>query len=71
MSLLHEVETYLRRTATPPSRLGREAARDPRLVFDMRRGRQLRPETAARLRAAIGAAAAAPRATAADEGKAG
>lgn len=37
--LLTRVETYLRRTGMPPTRFGREAARDPRFVHDLRRGR--------------------------------
>lgn len=37
--LLLKIETYLRRTRTPPTRFGREAVRDPRFVYDLRRGR--------------------------------
>ncbi len=37
--LLSRIETYLRRTGMPPTRFGREAVRDPRLVHDMRMGR--------------------------------
>lgn len=37
--LLTHVETHLRRTGMPPTRFGREAARDPRFVHDLRRGR--------------------------------
>ncbi len=37
--LLTRIETYLRRTGMPPTRFGREAARDPRLVHDLRLGR--------------------------------
>ncbi len=37
--LLTRIEHYLRRTGMPPTRFGREAARDPRLVHDLRRGR--------------------------------
>lgn len=37
--LLTKIETYLRRTNTPPTRFGREAVRDPRLVHDLRLGR--------------------------------
>jgi len=40
MSLLYAVETCLRATRIPPSRFGREAVKDPRLVHDLRRGRQ-------------------------------
>jgi hypothetical protein len=37
--LLTRIEAYLRRTGMPPTRFGREAVRDPRLVHDLRRGR--------------------------------
>lgn len=40
MSLLYAIETCLRLTDIPPSRFGRESVRDPRLVHDLRRGRQ-------------------------------
>jgi hypothetical protein len=51
MSLLTMVERHLRRAAVAPSRFGREAAGDPRFVFDLRRGREPRPATEARVRA--------------------
>lgn len=38
--LLREVETFLKATGMPPTRLGRDAVRDPQFVFDLRRGRQ-------------------------------
>lgn len=40
MHLLSRVERFLKRSHTPATRFGREAVRDPRLVFDLRRGRQ-------------------------------
>lgn len=40
MHLLTEIERYLRRTGTSATRFGREAVRDPRLVHDLRRGRE-------------------------------
>lgn len=40
MHLLMEIERYLRRTGTSPTRFGRDAAHDPRLVKDLRRGRE-------------------------------
>lgn len=40
MTLLHAIEACLRQTSLPPSRFGREAVSDPRLVHDLRRGRQ-------------------------------
>jgi hypothetical protein len=50
VTLLRAIELYLERTGTPPTRFGREAMGDPRIVQDLRRGRQLRATTAARLR---------------------
>ena len=43
--LLMRIEAYLRRSGVPPTRFGREAMGDPRLVFDLRRGREPRPRT--------------------------
>lgn len=40
MSTLRSVEQFLRKTGMAPTRFGRAAVRDPRLVFDMRRGRE-------------------------------
>lgn len=40
MSTLHMIEQFLRRHEMAPTRFGREAARDPRLVFDLRNGRE-------------------------------
>ena len=51
MNIGHEIEQFLRRTGMAPTRLGRLAAHDPRLVFDIRMGRELRPPLAARVRA--------------------
>ncbi len=53
MTLLTSVERYLRTRNVPASRFGREAARDPRFVFDLRRGREPRPATRARVLAFI------------------
>ncbi len=49
MHLLARVERFLRRSRIPATRLGREAARDPRFVFDLRRGRQAGPRLTARV----------------------
>lgn len=57
MTLLMKVERYLRQAEMTPSRFGRAAAGDPRLVFDLRKGREPRPEMAARLAAFIADAA--------------
>lgn len=54
--LLREVEIFLRQSDTPPTRFGRIAMGDPRFVFDLRNGRDPRPETVARVRAYLEAA---------------
>jgi hypothetical protein len=43
------IELYLRRTRTPPTRFGRESVGDPRLVSDLRNGREMREKTEARV----------------------
>jgi hypothetical protein len=40
--LIREIEKFLRRTGLAPTRFGRLAASDPRLVFDLRNGRDPR-----------------------------
>lgn len=40
MHLLRRIERHLRRHDIPPTRFGREAVRDPRLVHDLRNGRE-------------------------------
>jgi hypothetical protein len=47
--LLNEVEKFLRQSDIPPTRFGRIAMGDPRFVFDLRRGRDPRPRTIARV----------------------
>ena len=54
MSLLIEIDRYLRRTGTPPTTFGRLAVNDPRLVGDMRRGRIPGPSVRERVKALIG-----------------
>lgn len=49
--LLREVEKYLKISNTPAARFGRDAMGDPRFVFDLRKGREPRPRTIARVRA--------------------
>ena len=49
--LLRDVEKYLKNSNTPAARFGREAMGDPRFVFDLRRGREPRPQTVERIRA--------------------
>ena len=48
--LQRRIEQFLRRSGIRPARFGRDAVRDPRFVFDLRRGRELRPATAQRIR---------------------
>ena len=56
MHLLREVEKFLRQSDTAPTRFGKTAMGDPRFVFDLRKGRDPRPETIARVRAYLQAA---------------
>ena len=51
MSLLIRIDRYLRRTGMPPSNFGRAVTNDPRLVSDLRRGRQPGVRVSARIRA--------------------
>lgn len=51
MHLLSRIERHLRQTGMKPSRFGREAAGDPRLVKDLRDGREPRPRLVARVHA--------------------
>jgi len=53
MTLLYAIETCLRQTQLPPSRFGRNAVKDPRLVHDLRRGRSPGPDLERRVRAYI------------------
>ncbi|GGE91664.1 MULTISPECIES: hypothetical protein [Sphingomonas] len=55
MHLLSTIERHLRRTGLPPTRFGREAVGDPRFVTDLRRGREPRPRTIARVVAYLAA----------------
>ena len=53
MSLLIEIDRFLRKTAMPVTKFGRLSVHDPRLVRDLRNGRQPGPNTVARVRAFI------------------
>ncbi len=53
--LLQRIERHLRSSGVKPTRFGRDAIGDPRLVGDMKNGRELRPETTARILAFIDA----------------
>lgn len=51
MLLLRRIELYLKRSETPATAFGRAAVNDPRFVHDLRRGREPRPRTKARVHA--------------------
>lgn len=51
MHLMHRIQLFLKRADMAPTRFGREAVGDPRLIPDMRNGRELRDTTAARIHA--------------------
>lgn len=53
MSLLMEIERYLRRTGVAPTTFGRRAVNDPRLVLDLRRGRVVGSKIRRRVEAVI------------------
>lgn len=56
MSLLIDIDRYLRRTGIAETTFGRRAVNDPRLVGDLRRGRMPGPRVRARVEALIGPA---------------
>lgn len=49
MQINRSIERFLREHDLPPTKFGRLAVRDPRLVPDMRNGRQMRDGTRARI----------------------
>lgn len=51
MHLMRRIQLFLKRADMAPTRFGREAVGDPRLISDLRNGRELRETTAARIRA--------------------
>lgn len=51
--LVRTIEQHLRKTGLTATRFGREATGDPRLVRDLRNGRQPGPAMAARILAFI------------------
>ena len=53
MSLLIRINRCLLDTKIPPTRFGRLAVNDPRLVGDLRRGRELRAATRSRVEALL------------------
>ena len=51
MSMLRKIELYLKKTAMPPTRFGRLAVNDPRLVGDLKNGREPGSRVVARIEA--------------------
>jgi hypothetical protein len=51
MHLKQRIEKHLKRSASAPTRFSRDASGDPRLVFDIRNGREVGPKLAARINA--------------------
>jgi hypothetical protein len=49
--ILTQIEAHLRRTGIKPTAFGRAVANDPRLVFDLRHGREPGPRMVARISA--------------------
>lgn len=48
-SILEAIEAFLRRSGMAPTRFGRDAARDPRIVSDLREGRKISDRVRRRL----------------------
>jgi 2,4-dienoyl-CoA reductase-like NADH-dependent reductase (Old Yellow Enzyme family) len=48
--LLRDIERHLRSTGTKPTAFGRDTVKDPRFVFDLRNGREVREKTEQRVR---------------------
>jgi hypothetical protein len=55
MEINHKIERFLRKYGMAPATFGRRVARDPRLVLDMRRGRELRAPMVAKAEAFMAA----------------
>lgn len=51
MTVHRKIEKFLRATNMPPTKFGRLAVRDPRIVADLRMGREPGPRMVARLEA--------------------
>ena len=49
ITLLGKIEKFLAKNDVSATRFGREAANDPKLVFDLREGRELRRATTAKI----------------------
>lgn len=55
MSVARKIKRFLKVSGMPETKFGRLALNDPRLVGDMRRGRELGARTVARIEAFIAA----------------
>lgn len=53
MMILGKIDRFLKATSIAPTRFGRDAVRDPRLVHDLRRGREPGARMIARIEAFI------------------
>jgi hypothetical protein len=53
--VLPKIQKFLRRTGMPATKFGRLAVNDPRLVRDLRNGREPRARTVARIEAFLAA----------------
>lgn len=53
MGVLRKIDRYLRETGMPETKFGRLALKDPRLVRDLRNGREPGSRTIARIEAFI------------------
>ena len=51
MSVLGKIDRYLKKTGMPPTRFGRLAVNDPRLVGELRNGREPGKRLVARIEA--------------------
>jgi hypothetical protein len=49
--ILRDVEKFLKNNSMPAAKFGREAVKDPRFVFDLRKGREPGARTVERIRA--------------------
>jgi hypothetical protein len=54
--ILRKIEQYLRQSGMSATTFGRRVARDPRLVHDLRRGREPGPRLSHRIESFIGGA---------------
>jgi hypothetical protein len=57
MTVLHKILKYMRKSGMPATKFGRLAVNDPRLVHDLRNGREPRGPMVARIEAFLAAQA--------------